>query len=171
MTMKSPIRVFPKSPQDVRHEFFKEGFMRWSWIGVVVMVVFAGCISIGNPTVADEDVISQITSGTTTKEDVRALLGKPNSIIRDSGKPFLDTGLPVPLRQLNYKIKDYEIWSYTHTNLERNPATAIPLIGPLLFLVESPSTTASAIISFDENEIVKYLYTHQVKSMATLEFW
>jgi hypothetical protein len=138
---------------------------------ILPLLVLAGCISVGNPAVRDEAVMSRITIGMTTKKDVRNLLGEPNSIMRNSGNPLLDMGLPIPPQQLNYELINYEIWNYTYTNLEASPATYIPLIGPLLFLGAPPSRTASATLFFDENGIVKRLYTHQIQSTAKLEFF
>ena len=130
--------------------------MRWT-LAFIVLVI-AGCVSGGNPSIRDEATISQIKIGTTTKEDVRKLLGKPNSIGRGSGNLLLGTALPIT-PQMNY-----EIWNYTHINVETNPAAFIPIIG--LFFMGATASHASVTIHFDENGIVKYLNTAESQSTS-----
>jgi outer membrane protein assembly factor BamE (lipoprotein component of BamABCDE complex) len=119
------------------------------WILACIVLVCAGCVSSGNPSARNEAAISQINIGTTTKDDVQKLLGKPNSTGRGSGNLLLGKGVPVT-PQMNY-----EIWNYTHISVEPNPAAFIPIIG--LFFLGGTASSASVTIYFDENGIVKYL--------------
>lgn len=124
----------------------------------MLLALLSGCASSGNPTIRDETVTAQIKIGTTTKEEVQKLLGKPTSIGRGSGNLLLSTGLPVA-PQMNY-----EIWNYTHINVETSPAAFIPIIG--LFFMGATASSASVTIHFDENGIVKYLSTAETQSTS-----
>ena len=53
------------------------------WLGFLLLA--SGCVSSGNPSVVDQDRISQIKLNTSTKEDVRRILGQPNGISHHSG--------------------------------------------------------------------------------------
>ena len=131
----------------------------------LLVLVLAGCISLVNPAVRDEAVIRQITIGMTTKKDVRNLFGEPNSIMNNPERPLLDMGLPIPPQRRNY-----EIWNYIYINLETSPATAMPLIGPLLFLGAPPRRTGSATFFFADNGTVTSFNTHQIQGTTTLKF-
>ena len=62
------------------------------WLGFVLLA--SGCVSSGNPSVVDQGRIAQIKLNTSTKEDVRRVLGQPNSISRQSGSYSAFAGLP-----------------------------------------------------------------------------
>lgn len=121
-----------------------------------LLTLLTGCISGGNPSIRDEAATAQIKIGTTTKEEVRTLLGKPTSIGRGSGNLSLGVSLPVSPQA------SYEVWNYTHINVETNPAAFIPIIG--LFFLGSTVSTASMTIHFDEQGIVKHLDTAESQS-------
>lgn len=127
-------------------------------IVLFVLLALSGCVSSGNPTIRDEAVTAQIKIGATTKEEVRELLGKPNSIGKGSGNLLVGVGLPIT-PQINY-----EIWNYTHINVETNPAAFIPIIG--LFFMGATASSSSVTIHFDENGIVRYLHTAEFQSTS-----
>jgi outer membrane protein assembly factor BamE (lipoprotein component of BamABCDE complex) len=47
------------------------------WLILIVVLMAAGCASWGNEQIRDQSVISQIQPGTTTKEEIRTLIGEP----------------------------------------------------------------------------------------------
>jgi outer membrane protein assembly factor BamE (lipoprotein component of BamABCDE complex) len=125
-----------------------------------LLTLLTGCISGGNPSIRDEAATAQIKIGVTTKEGVRTLLGKPTSIGRGSGNLLLGASLPVS------QLASYEVWNYTHLDVETNPAAFIPIIG--LFFLGSTVSTASMTIHFDERGIVKHLDAAESQSESGL---
>ena len=105
----------------------------------------------------DEAAISQIKIGTTTKEDVRRLLGKPNSIGKGSGNLSVGTTFPVNPDAPRTSHSNYEIWGYSHITVETDPATFIPIVG--FFAEGATSNVTSVTIYFDEKGIVQYVQT------------
>lgn len=131
--------------------------MRWTL--AFIALVFAGCISSGNPSIRDEAAIGQIKAGVTTKEDVRKLLGKPNSVGKGSGSfpvGTIPTGNPVAPLTLN---SSYEIWSYSHISVETDAATFIPIVG--LFAGGATSSVSSVTIYFDDKGVAQYVQTSE----------
>ena len=129
------------------------------WILAFIALIFAGCISSGNPSIRDEAAISQIKTGVTTKEDVRKLLGKPNSVGKGSGSfpgGTMPTGNPAAPLTLN---SSYEVWSYSHISVETDAATFIPIIG--LFAGGATSSVSSVTICFDDKGVAQYVQTSE----------
>lgn len=127
------------------------------WIVALMVPLFFGCVSSGNPAATDQVAISQIKIGTTTKEDVRRLLGNPSSIGKGSGNlsvraPFSSDPRATPAPHFNY-----EVWGYSHISVETDAATFIPIVG--LFAGGATSSVTSVTIHFDEKGIVQYVQT------------
>src|SRR2546426_12255032 len=92
------------------------------WLGLALPV--SGCVSSGNPSVIDQDRIAQIKLNTSTKEDVKRILGQPNSTSHQSGSYSAIPGLPP-----SPTITNVETWSYTHMSVDVDAATFIPIVG------------------------------------------
>lgn len=121
------------------------------WLGFVLLV--SGCVSSGNSSIADQDRIVQIKLNTSTKEDVRRILGQPNGISRQSGSYAAFAGLP-PTTQTNI-----EVWSYTHINVDVDAATFIPIVG--LFAGGATSNVNTFTVAFDDQGIVRHISSTQ----------
>ena len=121
------------------------------WLGFVLLA--SGCVSSGNPSVVDQGRIAQIKLNTSTKEDVRRVLGQPNSISRHSGSYSALPGLPP------FSSMTVEVWSYTHSNVDVDAATFIPIVG--LFAGGATSNINTFMVVFDEQGIVRHISSTQ----------
>lgn len=129
-------------------------------VTLVSALTFAigGCVSSGNPSVHDDVAVSKIKIGETTKDEVRTLLGKPNSTTRSSGSMFVGAGLPVTPNV------NYEIWNYTHISVETDAATFIPIVG--LFAGGASSRVSSLTVTFDDQGIVRAIRTSDTEGRS-----
>ena len=59
---------------------------------------------------------------------------------------------------------NYEIWNYTHINVETNPAAFIPLIG--LFFMGTTASVSSLTVTFDDQGIVQSILTSNSESTS-----
>jgi hypothetical protein len=119
-----------------------------------VVLLESGCVSSGNPSVVDQDRISQIKLNTSAEEDVKRILGQPNSISRQSGSYSAFPGLPASTSMTNV-----EVWSYTHMNVDVDAATFIPIVG--LFAGGATSNINTFTVVFDEQGIVRHISSTQ----------
>ncbi len=129
------------------------------WMLPVIMLLLSGCVSSGNPSVRDESATGQIKAGVTTKEDVKKLLGKPNSVGKGSGNLAAATGLPVTPHAPLALNSNYEVWSYSHISVETDAATFIPIVG--LFAGGATSSVSSLTIYFDDKGVVQFVQSSQ----------
>ena len=129
------------------------------WMLAVIMLLMSGCVSSGNPSVRDEAATGQIKAGVTTKEDVRKLLGKPNSVGKGSGNLTAATGLPATPHASLALNSNYEVWSYSHISVETDAATFIPIVG--LFAGGATSSVSSLTIYFDDKGVVQFVQSSQ----------
>jgi hypothetical protein len=118
-----------------------------------------GCVSGGNALVLDQTRLSQIIIDVSTKNDVKRLLGQPNSVSQQSGSPATVHG-STPLPGLTYP----ESWSYHHISVDVDGATFIPIVG--LFAGGSTSHINTFTVSFDEAGIVRYLSSTQSEARS-----
>ena len=116
-------------------------------------VTTLGCVSSGNPNVRDETLTSQIQVDTSTKEDVRRILGQPNSTSRQSGNLVMIPGLPASPGMV------IESWNYTHIDVEVDGATFIPIVG--LFAGGATSNVSSFTVTFDDEGVVRHISSTQ----------
>lgn len=127
------------------------------WLGVVLLA--SGCVSSGNTSVVDQDRVSQIKLNISTKEDVRRILGQPNGISRHSGSYSALYGLPSTI-----SLTNVEAWSYSHINVDVNPATFIPIVG--LFAGGATSNMNTFTVVFDDHGIVRHISSTQTQGRS-----
>ena len=116
-------------------------------------VTILGCVSSGNPNVRDETLTSQIQINVSNKEDVRRILGQPDSTSRQSGSLIMIPGLPASPGTV------VESWNYTHIDVEVNGATFIPIVG--LFAGGATSSVSSFAVIFDDKGVVRHISSTQ----------
>jgi hypothetical protein len=129
-----------------------------------MVLLASGCVSSGNPSVMDQGRISQIKVDISTKGDVRRLLGQPNSTSKHSGGYPALYGLP-----LKTSLTNVETWSYTHINVDVNPATFIPIVG--LFAGGATSNLNTFTVVFDDQGIVRHISSTQSQGRSGLGAW
>lgn len=112
------------------------------FFGVVGCIVASSCVSTGDPVLRDENIVSQIRAGVSTKDDVQLLLGEPNEITRDPG-PISGDG------EMTTKTPVVETWTYTY--LDRRPS----------FPPGGKTKTGAIIISFDEKGVAQQVTRSQ----------
>ena len=132
-------------------------------VHVLVVLVFLsiwvyGCVTSGNPAVKNQDLVTQIKLGQTTKEDVRRLFGQPTVMSRHSGTPF------PAVTGWSTSSSNYEIWNYTYANTGVHPATFIPIVG--LFAGSATSKMSQLTLTFDEQGIVRHIQTGQTQATS-----
>jgi outer membrane protein assembly factor BamE (lipoprotein component of BamABCDE complex) len=134
---------------------------------VMFLVLLTACATVGNPSVASEEVTSQVQIGVSTKEDVKRLFGAPTVVSRSAMAPGLAVvpGLPLTsgVAMASQSSVVYEVWNYTYSNVETSPVTFIPIVG--LFAGSATAHTASLTVTFDNRGIVQSVLTGQ--SQAT----
>jgi len=116
-------------------------------------VTILGCVSSGNPNVRDETLTSQIQVNVSTKEDVRRILGQPNSTSRQPGSLVMIPGQPASPGTV------VESWNYTHIDVEVDGATFIPIVG--LFAGGATSSVSSFTVTFDDKGVVRHISSTQ----------
>ena len=128
--------------------------LRGALLVASVVVTLSGCVSSGNPNVTDETRTSQIQVNVSTKEDVRRILGEPNSTSKHSGSLAIIHGLPA-----SSASAVIESWNYTHIAVEIDGATFIPIVG--LFSGGATSNLSSFTVVFDDKGVVRHLSSTQ----------
>jgi outer membrane protein assembly factor BamE (lipoprotein component of BamABCDE complex) len=103
-------------------------------MGLLVM----GCATSGNPNAKDQNLVSQVRIGFSTKDDVRRLFGEPN---------------------FSSQSDMMEIWSYAHANLETSAVTFVPIVG--LFAGSSKMETSSVAFTFNQDGVVQNISRSQ----------
>jgi len=112
---------------------------RW-YGGAVLCLLLAGCVSTGNSDLASDETMSQIKVGTTTKQQVAALLGEPDS-----------------QRTIEMAGWTREWWSYTHASSEINPLDYIFLYGFFFNGIGLHDRRYDVGVFFDQRGIVSSL--------------
>lgn len=100
---------------------------------LLLAFIFFGCATYGNQAITDQNKISQIQRGVTTKEQVRALIGDPMGV--------------------TFTENDDEVWSYLLTKTQVRAAGFIPIVG--IFAGGADTQTHTLTIKYDKNGIVK----------------
>lgn len=128
--------------------------LRGALLVASVAVTLSGCVSSGNASVTDETLTSQIRVNVSTKEDVRQLLGQPNSTSKHSESLAIIPGLPASSASTLV-----ESWNYTHIAIEVDRATFLPIVG--FFVVGATSNLSSFTVVFDDKGVVRHLSSTQ----------
>jgi hypothetical protein len=123
--------------------------------------MMGGCVSSGNPSVLDQARLDSITLNQSTKDDVKRLLGQPNSVSRQSGNYS-----PVPSLPPTPGLTNVEVWSYTHMSVDVDGATFIPIVG--LFAGGATSHINTYTVVFDDAGIVRHISQTQTQGRSEL---
>jgi outer membrane protein assembly factor BamE (lipoprotein component of BamABCDE complex) len=100
-------------------------------ITIILLMFLIGCASVGHK--LDQEAVSKIKKGETTKKEVLALIGSPDQIVNLGNG---DTS-----------------WSYTYVRATAKPATFIPIVGP--FVGGTNVQNQFLTITFDPDNVVK----------------
>lgn len=119
---------------------------------LLVLILSAGCATSGTAQLTNDNVVSQIKVGTSTKEDVRRLLGEPSSVGTS-----------------NVEGRVQEIWGYGYASVKSNPLAFVPIVG--LFAVASGDAakmdSRALSVSFSEDGIVRSVFRYKSSSPST----
>ena len=133
---------------------------QWVMSGVLFCncILLIGCVSGGNPSIVNQSLVDQIKLDISTKEDVRRILGQPNSMSRHSGNYATPTFPPVAM------LTNTESWSYTHIDVAVDGATFIPIVG--LFAGGATSNVNTFMVMFDDKGVVRSISSSQSQSQS-----
>ena len=130
--------------------------VQWILSGAIIWLL-AGCVSSGNPSIMNQSLMDQINLDLSTKEDVRRILGQPNSTSRSSGS------LPFP----GTTLTNVESWTYSHLDVAVDGATFIPIVG--LFAGGATTDVNMFTVVFDDNGVVRHITTSQTQSQSGMK--
>jgi outer membrane protein assembly factor BamE (lipoprotein component of BamABCDE complex) len=119
------------------------------WGAFCVLFLLAACSSsVGNDDITNAQKLSQIQRGVTTKQQVFSLLGEPKRRLRDAqGK---------------------EIWHYSHTEIDVNSASFIPVVG--IFFGGNDSVITEVEIEFvDGTTVSNYTTSSRQEHRSVLD--
>lgn len=97
-------------------------------ICVLALLFMVGCSTMGNKQITNDDIVSQIKIGISTKSDVKQKVGEPSKVT------FTDNG--------------EEVWDYVYIRGQMRPATVVPIVG--LFAGGSDTKMQSLTIRFNK---------------------
>jgi len=100
---------------------------------LVLSVLLAGCASSGDKRITDDEIVSKIERGKSTKTQVEELIGKPTQV------DFTDAG--------------FEKWVYAYTKAQVRGTNFIPLAG--MFVGGTDIKTNYLTIQFSKEGIVQ----------------
>lgn len=122
-------------------------------------LMLAGCVSSGNPSIANQTLVDQIKLDISTKEDVKRILGPPDSMSRSSTSSSQFPGLPAMATLANV-----EAWNYTHIDVDVDGATFIPIVG--LFAGGATANINSLMVMFDDKGVVRHITYSQSQGQS-----
>jgi hypothetical protein len=137
---------------------------QWALSGVLLCqcLMLGGCVSSGNPSIVDQTLVDQIKLDISTKEDVRRILGQPNSMSRSSTSNSQFPGVPLPATLTNF-----EAWSYSHTDIAVDGATFIPIVG--LFAGGATASINTFMVMFDDKGVVRHITYSQSQGQSGMK--
>src|SRR5687768_5218005 len=117
---------------------------------LIAVLMITGCATSGNPEVVNQEKVSQIQVGKSNQESVRSTLGEPQHVTK----------------RINAAGQVSESWGYGYSNVEREPATYIPIVG--LFYGKSTAQVAGLDITFTADGLVNRItrQNHRAESGA-----
>ncbi len=103
-------------------------------LSLLVLLTLTGCAAIGNEKLTDAAVLDQIKVGTTSQEQVEALLGEP-------------------AKRMNTRLSGftYEWWLYTYQASTINPLDYLLLYGVFFNGFGTPDTRYDLAVFFDHD--------------------
>ena len=110
-----------------------------SWLGLSCFLL-AGCVSIGNSDLANDQTMGQIKVGETTKQQVASLLGEPDS-----------------RHAIEVRGSTREWWSYTYASATINPLDYILLYGLFFNGIGLYDSRYDVGVFFDQQGVVSSL--------------
>lgn len=104
-------------------------------IGLCFLAIFLmfGCASVGNKQITNDELISQIKIGETTKPEVKQKIGEPTKVT------FTDN--------------NEEIWEYVYTHSQMRAASLVPVVS--IFAGGADVDTQTLTIRFNKEGQVK----------------
>lgn len=110
------------------------------WLILTISLTLMGCVSSGNETITDKNVVAKIKRGTTTKQDILQMFGEPGS--KDQGRG---------------EAGETEIWNYNYLRKEANPWAFVPLVNIGVYYTGNVTTKKeySLAVNFDQRGIVR----------------
>lgn len=120
------------------------------------LLLLNGCATAGNPSVADQSLIEQIKVDVSTEEDVKRILGQPNTVSRHSGN---SSYAAIPGLSPSAMLTSVESWGYSHVDIDVDPTTFIPIVG--LFVGGATSNINTFTVVFDGNGVVRHISSSQ----------
>lgn len=124
--------------------------MKWV-LPLVCTIALSGCAGVGNESLKKETEISiknKITEGVTTKEQVKAQFGSPDTT------SFTDNGK--------------EIWKYSYVKMSADAVNYIPIVN--LFGTSASGTKKELVVMFDGDKVSRYSMSESANSVKTGAF-
>ncbi len=109
-------------------------------VGAVLSLLLAGCVSVGNSDLVNEQVMGQIKVGQTTKQQVASLLGEPES---------------QRVSEMSGASKEW--WAYSYSSATINPIDYLLLYGLLYNGIGMYDTRYDVKVFFDYRGVVSAL--------------
>lgn len=104
-------------------------------IAMAAFLLLPGCFAVGNARILEPERIARIVVGTSTRDEVREILGSPSNVTTTTGG-FLGLGGPV------------EIWTYMYSRTDIDGRAFIPLVGMAIAMSEAKSRMAIFQVTF-----------------------
>lgn len=95
-------------------------------------VILLGCASAGSKSITNEEKVSKIIEGETTKAQVKEILGEPNMARNIGGS---------------------DVWFYSYSKVQKSVVGAVPVVG--IFAGKDKHESRSLRITFTDHGIVK----------------
>ena len=113
---------------------------------LVASLSLSSCYSIGNPRIANPDMVSLIVPGKSTKDDVLHLIGRPTTV--------------------DFDENEREKWLYEYTLTKVSGRQFIPLFG---WFAGPDVETHSLTVLFDDDGVVRKVAGGEARSRDTLQ--
>lgn len=124
---------------------------------LIAVMALSGCYSAGNAGVKNQELVSQVKIGQSTKKDVTLLFGQPNSVTRGSVQVASQAN---PSQMLTV----VEMWGYQHMESRTDGRSWIPFAG--LWLGGTDYEVATVQFGFDGKDIVQQVTSSSQKGRA-----
>ena len=116
---------------------------------ILISLFLSGCATVGTKDITNDEIVSQIEVGKSTKAEIRTLLGEPSNKVFTSQFP-------------GEKVEE---WIYVYVRSTIRPATFIPIVG--IFAGGSDTEHNTLTIRFTKEGIVKDFSVSEGKMRTT----